>query len=34
MTLKELAKEFAKALEEAGDRELTPLQRRMMSGGP
>jgi hypothetical protein len=34
MTLKELANEFAKEREAAGNRVLTPLQRRMMSGGP
>jgi hypothetical protein len=32
-SLKELAKEFAEARKAAGDRVLTPLQRRMMSGG-
>jgi hypothetical protein len=32
-TLRELAKEFAKERAAAGDRVLTPLQRRMMSGG-
>jgi hypothetical protein len=32
-TLKQLAKEFAKQRVAAGNRVLTPLQRRMMSGG-
>jgi len=32
-TLKELAKDFAKERDLAGDRALTPLQRRMTSGG-
>jgi hypothetical protein len=32
--LRELAKEFAKKRAAGDNRALTPLQRRMMSGGP